>query len=91
MSRRMGGVSLDHHDLALMTMPVLVAFRVEQAVHVDDHVLGVRRVDAALCLAAPSAERGLVVGEDADDIEVLSVDEIGAGRIFDFAAEDQVQ
>ena len=38
----MGGVFLDHHNLALMTVPILVSFRVEQAVHVDDHVFGVR-------------------------------------------------
>jgi len=63
----------------------------EQAVEVDDHIFHLGIVDAALGFAAPGvfSRREAVV--DADEINVIEVDEVEPARILDPPSEDQVK
>ncbi len=57
----------------------------------EDHVLPIGLVDSRLARAAPRLERGRVIGVNADDVEAVGVDEIGAARIGDAPAEDEMK
>src|SRR5690606_30839284 len=56
-------------------------FRVQQAVQVDDEVAHMRIVHGLLRGAAPGLVRRLVIGIDADDVELGEIDELDPARL----------
>ena len=64
--------------------------RVEQPVQVDDEVAHMGVVDRRLRLAAPSLHRLGVVREEADDVDLGEVDELGRGGVLELAAENEM-
>src|SRR3984957_661580 len=63
----------------------------EQTMQMDDVITYLRVVDRRLRLGAPGALGAGVVGEEADDIELLGIAEFVALKRFQLAAEHQVQ
>src|SRR5438045_8161807 len=55
--------------------------RLQQAVQVDDHIFHFRIVDAALRFAPPRVLRGGEAVVDADEIDVVEIDEVEPARI----------
>src|SRR5918996_4864342 len=66
-------------------------FRVEQAVQVDDEIAHMGVVDGLLRRRLPGRVRRLVVRIDADDVELVEIDELGPARVLELAAEHQMQ
>lgn len=48
-------------------------------------------IDSHLCLRLPSRERGGVIWVDADNVERAQIPELNILKVFQFAAEDEVQ
>jgi hypothetical protein len=65
--------------------------RVEQTMHVDDEITHMRIVDRLLRLALPSRQCRGIVGENTDNIEIPKIPKLDAFKVFEFAAEDEVQ
>ena len=59
--------------------------------HVNDHIFRPGIINVLLAGTAPGRQRRLLVWEDPDNVEIIGIDEIGAGRVFDDAAENQMQ
>ena len=80
--------------LLLAVAGPLVKFRrvvgIQKPVQVNDHILDVGLVDVSMAGAAPGLERRFVIGVDAENVELVRVDEIGSLRVFDLAAENHV-
>ena len=57
----------------------------------DDDVFDVSFVDMSLAGSPPGRKRRLVVGKDADDVELVGVDEIDSLSVGDLSAEHQMQ
>ena len=58
---------------------------------VDDEIARLRAVDRRLRLGAPGPLGAGVIGEEADDVELVGIAEFVAVERFQFAAEHQVQ
>ncbi len=63
----------------------------EEAVQVDDEVAHVGVVDRCLRLAAPGALGAVVIGKDADDVDLGGIAEFVGVEVFQFAALLQMQ
>src|SRR3984957_1221657 len=63
----------------------------EQPMEVNDVVARLRAVDRLLGLGAPGSLGAGVIGEKADDVELVGVTEFVAFERFQFAAKHQVQ
>ena len=65
--------------------------RIEQPVEVNHEVTHVGVVHGLLRLRLPGGERGSVVGEHADDVDLVKVLERDVFEIGQFAADDEVE
>ena len=65
--------------------------RIQQPVQMNDHVLDVGLVDGGLAGPAPGLEGGIVIGENADDVEPVRVGKFGPLRLGDLAPENKMQ
>jgi len=72
-------------------MEFLRVIGIKQSVQVDDDKLDIGFIDTRLASAAPSLQGRLMIGIEADDFKIVYIDEVGALRVSDFAAEDKMQ
>ena len=56
-----------------------------------DEIAHMRVVHGALRLCPPGVERGLIVGVDADNMDIVNVLKYRFGGIHQFAAKDEMQ
>ena len=69
-------------------MPLL-PLRLEQPVQVDDDIFHLGIVDGALGLAAPRVLGLGIAFVEADQVDLVEIDEFEAARVLDPAAEHQ--
>jgi hypothetical protein len=65
--------------------------RIEEPVHVNDEIPHVRVVDGGGRRPAPGRIRLGIAGEDADDVKLARIDELGRVRANQLAAENEVK